>query len=112
MVKQYLRAAALVALTVVVGAGTVEAAVITFDESITGVLESDDPDNPLDGCVAFCVYAGTPGNQGVFTTQGFTFTALSSGGGDEGEGIVVDAGLARGLQTTAPIGFWRGASCR
>jgi len=98
MVKRYLCGAAFVMLTAVVAAGTVEASVITFDESITGVLADNDPENPFDGCIGFCSYAGTPGNAGIFMSQEFTFTARpNSGGGDQGEGIVVEAGLLPGV---------------
>ena len=61
-------------------------------------VAEDDPDDPFDNCIGFCSYAGTPGNTGGFTTQESTFTARSdSGSGDEGEGIVVEAGLLPGV---------------
>jgi PEP-CTERM motif len=98
MVRRYLCVAAAL-FTVASFARTSEATTITFDEPISGVLQPDDPSDPFDGCVVFCGYAGTAGNEGVFTTQGFTFTALTNltGSGDHGEGIVVDPSLVPGI---------------
>jgi hypothetical protein len=98
MVRRYLSVAAAM-FAVASFAGTLEAAVITFDAPIVGVLAPDDPGNPFDNCVVACFYAGTPGNQGVLTTQGFTFTAQSnnSGTGDQGEGIMVNPGGFPGI---------------
>jgi hypothetical protein len=97
MFRRSLSVAALVTFAVASLAGTSDAAVITFDSAISGVLAADDADNPFDNCVGFCVYEGTPGNEGVFSTQGFTFTALSNpGAGDQGEAIVVDPTLLPG----------------
>lgn len=99
MVRRYLCVAAAVILAVVSLAGNSEASVITFDQAISGVLAADDPGDPFDNCVGFCVYAGSAGNEGIFSTQGFTFTALPnmSGDGDDGEGIVVDPSVVAAL---------------
>lgn len=67
------------------------AGVITFDQSIGGSMLPDDPGDDFDNCVVFCAYD-------VFTTQGFTFTAVPNAGlGDEGEGIVVDPSVLPGI---------------
>jgi hypothetical protein len=97
MIRHHLCVALAATGFVVALAGTSEAAVITFDQVISGVV-TDDPEFDLDNCVVFCGYAGTAGNAGVMTTQGFTFTALTNpGAGDEGVGVVVNAGALPGL---------------
>ena len=87
------------ALAVASFARTSEATTITFDQAISGTLMPDDPGDTDDNCVIYCVYAGTAGNEGVFSTQGYTFTALPnlSGVGENGEAIVVNANLAPGV---------------
>jgi hypothetical protein len=93
MVRHYLCGAATI-LAVAGFAGKSEATVITFDQVINGVLAADEPLDDFDNCVVYCGYAGTPGNEGVFTTQEFTFTALTNPGlGDHSEGIVINPSL-------------------
>jgi hypothetical protein len=98
MLKHSLRGAAIL-FAVVVFAGPSEAATVTFDQPIGGVLAADEPFDPADACIVYCGYAGTLGNAGFLTTQDFTFTALLNltGAGDQIEAIVVHPELIPGI---------------
>jgi len=80
-----------VVLSAAVAARESGAGVITFDAGIAGTQPADDPGDPFDNCVGYCIYDS-------FTTQGFTFTAVPNGGaGDFGELVVVDPTLLPGI---------------
>jgi PEP-CTERM motif len=97
--RHCLSLAAAVVFAVASAARTSEATTITFDSAIIGTLAPDDAGDPFDNCVGYCAYLGTPGNQGVLSTQGFRFIAQTnnSGTGDQSEAIVVNPNLIPGV---------------